>query len=116
MTAPAFSAAQQVDDPLQAIAGTKVHAVARCDAYPGKGIRQAVRWPIEFPEKTSALDDQCDLVTEAPRSDAAPGRSRPCGKSMDKVCDKLEEAALYIKRNPKTVKSITSFPYIVGST
>jgi transposase len=34
-------------------------------------------------------------------------------KSMDKVCDKLEEAALYIERNP--IKSITSFPYIVGS-
>jgi transposase len=37
-------------------------------------------------------------------------------KSTDKVCDKLEEAALYIERNPKIVKSITSFPYIVGST
>jgi DDE superfamily endonuclease len=36
-------------------------------------------------------------------------------KSMDKVCDKLEEAALYIERNPKMVKSITSFPYIVRS-
>ena len=37
-------------------------------------------------------------------------------KSMDKVCDKLMEAALYIERNPKIVKSIKSFPYIVGST
>jgi transposase len=37
-------------------------------------------------------------------------------KSMDKVCDKLMEAALYIERNPKIVKSITSFSYIVGST
>ena len=36
-------------------------------------------------------------------------------KSMDEVCEKLEEAALYIERNPKMVKSITSFPYIVGS-
>jgi transposase len=36
-------------------------------------------------------------------------------KSMDKVCDKLEEVALYIERNPKLVKSMTSFPYIVGS-
>ena len=36
-------------------------------------------------------------------------------KSMEKVCDKLEEAALYIERNPKMVKSITSFPYIVRS-
>ena len=36
-------------------------------------------------------------------------------RSLDKVCDKLEEAALYIERNPKMVKSITSFPYIVRS-
>jgi hypothetical protein len=32
---------------------------------------------------------------------------------MDEVMDKLEEAALYIERNPKVVQSITSFPYIV---
>jgi transposase len=36
-------------------------------------------------------------------------------KSMDKVCVKLEEGALYIERNPKMVTSITSFPYIVRS-
>ena len=36
-------------------------------------------------------------------------------KSMNDVYDKLEEAALYIERNPKLVKSITSFPYIVKS-
>src|SRR5712691_4805931 len=36
-------------------------------------------------------------------------------KSMDEVCDKLVEAALYIERNPEIVKSITSFPYIVKS-
>jgi transposase len=36
-------------------------------------------------------------------------------KSMDAVRTKLEEAILYIERNPKTVKSITSFPYIVKS-
>ena len=36
-------------------------------------------------------------------------------KSMDAVYDKLEEAALYIERNPKIVKSIASFPYIVKS-
>jgi transposase len=36
-------------------------------------------------------------------------------KSMDEVYAKLEEAALYIQRNPKTVKSITSFPYIAKS-
>lgn len=34
-------------------------------------------------------------------------------KSMDEVMDKLEEAALYIERNPEVVQSITSFPYIV---
>jgi hypothetical protein len=28
---------------------------------------------------------------------------------------KLELAILYIERNPETVKSITSFPYIVRS-
>jgi transposase len=37
-------------------------------------------------------------------------------KSMDAVYDKLEEAALYIERNPKIVKSIASFPYIVKSS
>ena len=36
-------------------------------------------------------------------------------KSMDAVRTKLDEAILYIERNPKTVKSITSFPYIVKS-
>ena len=35
-------------------------------------------------------------------------------KSMDEVYGKLEEAALYIQRNPKIVKSITS-PYIAKS-
>jgi hypothetical protein len=34
---------------------------------------------------------------------------------MNAVRTKLEEAILYIERNPKTVKSITSFPYIVKS-
>jgi hypothetical protein len=28
---------------------------------------------------------------------------------------KLKQAILYIERNPKTVQSITSFPYIVKS-
>ena len=37
-------------------------------------------------------------------------------KSMDAVYDKLEEAALYIERNRKIVKSIASFPYIVRSS
>ena len=36
-------------------------------------------------------------------------------KSMDEVYAKLEDAALYIERNPAAVKSITSFPYIVKS-
>ena len=33
-------------------------------------------------------------------------------KSMDEVYSKLEEASLYIERNPAIVRSITSFPYI----
>jgi transposase len=36
-------------------------------------------------------------------------------KSMDAVRRKLKEAVLYIERNPTTVKSITSFPYIAKS-
>jgi transposase len=36
-------------------------------------------------------------------------------KSIDAVHRKLEEAILYIERNPETVKSITAFPYIVRS-
>ena len=36
-------------------------------------------------------------------------------KSMDEVCDMLVKAALYIERNPKMVKSMTSFPYIVDA-
>ena len=44
---------------------------------------------------------------------------RPAASSQrtsgDAVRTKLEEAILYIERNPKTVKSITSFPYIVKS-
>ena len=35
--------------------------------------------------------------------------------SIDAVHQKLEEAILYIERNPKVVKSITSFPYIAKS-
>lgn len=37
-------------------------------------------------------------------------------KSMNHVYAKLDEAALYIERNPRLVKSITSFPYIVKSS
>jgi hypothetical protein len=33
-------------------------------------------------------------------------------KSMGEVYAKLEDAALYIERNPALVKSITSFSYI----
>ena len=36
-------------------------------------------------------------------------------KSIDAVNRKLEQAILYIERNPETVKSITSFPYIAKS-
>ena len=36
-------------------------------------------------------------------------------KSMDAVRAKLKQAILYIERNPKLVRSITSFPYIVNS-
>jgi transposase len=36
-------------------------------------------------------------------------------KSLDEVYAKLEEAAVYIERNPALVKSITSFPYIARS-
>jgi hypothetical protein len=36
-------------------------------------------------------------------------------KSMNEVNAKLDEAALYIERNPTLVKSITSFPYIAKS-
>jgi len=36
-------------------------------------------------------------------------------KSMDAVQAKLDEAILYIERNPKLVRSISSFPYIVKS-
>jgi hypothetical protein len=35
---------------------------------------------------------------------------------MNHVYAKLDEAVLYIEQNPKLVKSITSFPYIVKST
>ena len=36
-------------------------------------------------------------------------------KSMAEVHEKLEDAILYVDRNPNLVKSITSFPYIVKS-
>jgi transposase len=36
-------------------------------------------------------------------------------KSMEDVRHKLEQAILYIDRNPQLVKSITSFPYIAKS-
>ena len=34
---------------------------------------------------------------------------------MDAVRAKLRHAILYMERNPKLVRSITSFPYIVNS-
>jgi len=36
-------------------------------------------------------------------------------KSMDAVRAKLRQAILYMEHNPKLVRSITSFPYIVNS-
>jgi transposase len=36
-------------------------------------------------------------------------------KSMDAVRAKLRRAILYTERNPKLIRSITSFPYIVNS-
>ena len=36
-------------------------------------------------------------------------------KSIDAERAKLKKAILYIERHPKTVKSITSFPYILKS-
>jgi hypothetical protein len=36
-------------------------------------------------------------------------------KSMDAVRAKLKQAVLYMERNPKLVRSITSFPYIANS-
>jgi hypothetical protein len=36
-------------------------------------------------------------------------------KSINEVHRKLEEAVLYVERDPRTVKSITSFPYIAKS-
>ena len=36
-------------------------------------------------------------------------------KSIAAVYAKLEQAVLYIERNPKLVRSITSFPYIANS-
>jgi hypothetical protein len=41
-------------------------------------------------------------------------RSGPNRKSSI-VRAKLKQAVLYIERNPKLVRSITSFPYIVNS-
>ena len=34
---------------------------------------------------------------------------------MHEVRAKLQQAVLYIERNPNLVRSITSFPYIVNS-
>ena len=36
-------------------------------------------------------------------------------KSIAAVYAKLEQAILYIERNPKLVRSITTFPYIANS-
>jgi hypothetical protein len=36
-------------------------------------------------------------------------------KSMNALRAKLKQAIVYIERNPKLVRSLTSFPYIVNS-
>ena len=36
-------------------------------------------------------------------------------KSIDAVRAKLDQAILYLERNPDIVKSITGFPYIINS-
>ena len=36
-------------------------------------------------------------------------------KSMNALRAKLKQAIVYIERNPKFVRSLTSFPYIVNS-
>ena len=37
-------------------------------------------------------------------------------RSMEEVCDNLVESSLHIERYPKTVKSMTSSPYIMNLT
>jgi hypothetical protein len=61
----------------------------------------------------SALRALIRIVDHAARPAAA---RAPCRlKSINAVRAKLNQAILYIERNPETVKSITSFPYIVRS-
>ena len=56
-----------------------------------------------------------ELQTERRRSERA-GPSylviRSALKSIDAARTKLKQAIFYIERNPETVKSITSFPYM----
>ena len=49
------------------------------------------------------------------RSKTSGVKSAPTLRSIDAVRRKLEQAIHYIERNPETVKSITSFLYIVRS-
>ena len=42
-------------------------------------------------------------------------RQNYAAKSIDEVCDMLVKAALYIESNPKMVKSMTAFPYIINA-
>ena len=65
---------------------------------------------IRSPVRASVLPDWgARVVTPSPT------RQNYALKSMDEVYAKLEDAALYIERNPALVKSITSFPYIAKS-
>jgi len=52
---------------------------------------------------------------EAPKTTASRLVSTILVKSMDAVRAKLKQVILYIERNPKLVRSIASFPYIVNS-
>ena len=60
-------------------------------------------------------------ASEPPKNASSQGRSvrksfkNYALKSMNEVRAKLKRAILYIERNPKIVRSITSFPYIVNS-
>jgi hypothetical protein len=42
-------------------------------------------------------------------------RQELCPQVHERRAAKLKQAILYIERNPKRVRSLTSFPYIVNS-
>jgi hypothetical protein len=78
------------------------------------------------PEPISAgLESKSNTVDYSPRLDRLPlPPVHQCqqrifvrwnAKSIDEICDKLVRAALCIERNPKMVRSMTSFPYIINA-